>query len=101
MFVVIASKHSVESRKGVLILGPIQSAWRGTEKDSRALPVGWIGERFYEPTRHSAQSQTTELANFDDDQGHIVGEGAMPPGSHAVEDRSPHFRQWKLCGIED
>ena len=38
-----------------------------------------------------------ELANFDDDQGHIVGEGAMPPFSHAVEDRLPHFRQWKLC----
>ena len=25
-----------------------------------------------------------ELANFDDDEGYIVGEGAMPPGSHAV-----------------
>ena len=42
-----------------------------------------------------------ELANFDDDQGHIVGEGAVPPRSHAVEDRLPHFRQWKLCRIED
>ena len=54
-----------------------------------------------EPTRHSAQSQTTELANFDNDQGHIVGKRAMPPGSHAIEDRLPHFRQWKLCGIEN
>ena len=43
----------------------------------------------------------TELANFDDDEGHIVGEGTVAPGSHAVEDRLPHFRQWKLCGIED
>ena len=43
----------------------------------------------------------TELANFDDDEGHIVGEGAMPPHSHAVEDCLPHVRQWKLCRIED
>jgi hypothetical protein len=72
------------------ILGPIWSVWRGA-----------VTTISYEPTRHSAQSQTMELANFDDDQGHIVGERAMPPGSHAVEDRLPHFRQWKLCGIED
>jgi hypothetical protein len=32
----------------------------------------------------------TELANFEDDEGHIVGEGAVPRHSHAAEDRLPH-----------
>jgi hypothetical protein len=35
--------------------------------------------------------------NFEDDEGHMVGEEAVPRHSHAAEDRLPHFRQWKLC----
>ena len=41
------------------------------------------------------------LANLDDDEGHIVGERAVPPRRHAVEDRMLHFRQFELCRIED
>ena len=51
--------------------------------------------------RGGAGRPERELANFDDDEGHIVGEGAMPPRSHTVEDRLLHFWQFELCRIED
>jgi hypothetical protein len=35
----------------------------------------------------------TKLADFCDNEGHIVGEGTVPPGSWAVEDCPLHFRQ--------
>ncbi len=43
-----------------------------------------------------ARSQTTELANFDDNQGHVVGEGTVPPASYAVEDCLPHFGKFSF-----
>lgn len=36
----------------------------------------------------------TKLANFHDNEGHVVGEGTVPPGSYAVEDRLLHIDQW-------
>ena len=36
---------------------------------------------------------TPGLSNFDNDERNVVGEGAVPPGSHAVKDCLPHFRQ--------
>ena len=36
---------------------------------------------------------TTELANFYDNEGHVVGEGTVPPRSYAVKDCPLHFRQ--------
>ena len=35
----------------------------------------------------------TKLANFRDNQGHVVGEGTVPPRSCAVEDRLLHIRK--------
>jgi hypothetical protein len=32
--------------------------------------------------------------NFDNNEGHVVGEGTVPPRSHAVEDRLLHIREW-------
>ena len=108
----ITAKHPVESRKGALILGLIWTilACRChnivTQMKANLIEqLGLLFEKFPTTvqgtveTRHSAQSQATELANFDDNEGHVVGERAMPPGSHAFEDRLPHFHQWELCGI--
>ena len=81
---------SVESRKGVLILGPIWSVWRGA-----------VTTMSHEPTRHSARSETTELANFDDDEGHIIGEGTVPPGSHAIKDCLLHLPERSLGRLGD
>ena len=38
-------------------------------------------------------SLNPRLANFDDNEGHVVGEGTVTPGSYAVEDCALHFRQ--------
>jgi hypothetical protein len=54
-----------------------------------------------QPAIPNVRSQTTELANFHDDQRYIVGEWPVAPRSHAVKDRLPHFRQRKLCRIDD
>ena len=35
----------------------------------------------------------TTLANFSNNEGHVVGEGTVPPRSHAVEDRLLHIRE--------
>ena len=35
-----------------------------------------------------------QLANFDDNEGHIVGEGTVPPCSNAVENCLLHIREW-------
>ena len=32
-----------------------------------------------------------ELANFDDDEGHVVGQGAVAPSGRALEDGLFHF----------
>jgi len=42
----------------------------------------------------SRLSPSLKLANFDDNQGHVVGEGTVPPGSYTVEDRLLHIREW-------
>jgi hypothetical protein len=39
-------------------------------------------------------SPPLELANFDDNQGHVVGERSVAPGGYAVEDRLLHSREW-------
>jgi len=36
------------------------------------------------------------LANFDDNEGDIVGGGAMPPRRHAINNCLPHFRKCPL-----
>jgi hypothetical protein len=36
----------------------------------------------------------SQLANFDDNEGHVVGEGTVAPGSHAVENCLLHIREW-------
>ena len=43
--------------------------------------------------RHVGNPTLIELANFDDNEGHVVGEGTVPPRSHAVEDRLLHIRE--------
>ena len=39
----------------------------------------------------NARSQTTGLANFDDNEGHVVGQGAVAPSGRALEDGPFHF----------
>jgi len=61
------------------------------------------GDSFYgKPTIHPSgyrnrrgedTSSNAQLANFDDNEGHVVGEGSVAPGSNAVEDCPLHFRQ--------
>jgi hypothetical protein len=34
-----------------------------------------------------------ELANFDDNQGHVIGEGTVPPGSYTLENCLLHVRE--------
>jgi hypothetical protein len=46
----------LRAKTGVALFGSIWSVWRGA-----------VTTMSHEPTRHSAQSQATELANFDDD----------------------------------
>lgn len=43
-------------------------------------------QRIVVDCRHVGNPTPIELANFDDNQGHVVGEGTVPPGSYAVED---------------
>ena len=45
-----------------------------------------------EPTRR-AYDFKPQLAHFDDYERHIVGDGAVPPRSYAVEDRLLHIRE--------
>jgi hypothetical protein len=52
-------------------------------------------------TRSPQDGTLTELANFDNDERNVVGERAVPPASHAVDDGLPHFRQCQICRIED
>jgi len=52
-------------------------------------------------TMSSYAMTSKELANFDDHEGHIVGERTVAPHSYAVQDRLPHFWQWKLGRIQD
>ena len=42
-----------------------------------------------------------ELTNFDDYQGQVVREGAVPPGGHPVKNRPLHLRQSQLRRTED
>src|SRR6266566_2949793 len=42
-----------------------------------------------------------ELTNFDDYQGQVVREGAVPPGGHPIKNRPLHLRQSQLRRTED
>src|ERR1700680_2084604 len=43
--------------------------------------------------RHVGNPTLIELANFYDNEGHVVGEGTVTPRSYAVKDCPLHFRQ--------
>jgi hypothetical protein len=102
-------KRNNRECKEILIGPSMAPRFFGTESPSRAVLATRklmsvsgpnLAARMANRRLHT-DTTPTELANFDDDKGHIVGEGAVPPHGHAVEDRLPHFRQWKLCRIED
>jgi hypothetical protein len=46
-----------------------------------------------EPTRGRCELEP-QSANFYDYERYVVGEGTVPPRSHAVEDRLLHIREW-------
>jgi len=39
------------------------------------------------------------LTDFDNNEGYVIGEGTVPPGSYAVEHRPLHFRQCQRRGF--
>ena len=41
------------------------------------------------------------LTDFDNNEGYVVGEGTVPPGSYAVEDRLLHIRECQRCRLQD
>ena len=43
----------------------------------------------------------TELANFDNNKGHVVGERAVAPRGRAVEDYLFHFGKWSGSRLAD
>ena len=47
--------------------------------------------------RYFGEGQGTILnprsTDFDNNEGHVVGEGTVPPGSYTVEDRLLHIRE--------
>ena len=45
------------------------------------------------------RGQTIYLAHFDDNKRYIVGEGTVPPGSHAVEDCLLHLLKGLCCRV--
>ena len=49
--------------------------------------------------RYFGEGQGTILnprsTDFDNNEGHVVGEGTVPPRSYAVKDCPLHFRQWQ------
>jgi len=54
----------------------------------------WLSHRSAEnPSRFATTLTPSKLADLDNHEGHVVGEGTMPPRSYAVENCPPHF--WK------
>src|ERR1700731_619692 len=52
-----------------------------------------LSSKRYRNRRREETSLNPYLANFDDNERHVVGEGSVAPSSYAVEDCPLHFRQ--------
>jgi hypothetical protein len=84
----VRSCRAVSSSNFALLLGNILAATRITSTHSRLFVQAVI-----ETDEDEDTSLNPQLANFNDNEGHVVGEGTVPPRSYAVEDCLLHIRE--------
>ena len=66
----------------------------GNRRNQEAQRKGLCKNRSrLKPTRRRYELEP-QLANFCDNERHVVGEGTVTPCSNAVEDRLLHIREW-------
>ncbi len=78
-----------------------RSALRHAAAETRTSQLAHCPTKCCHFVERGVWSETTELANFDDDEGHIVDEGTVPPGIHAIEDGLLHLSERSVGRLAD
>jgi hypothetical protein len=88
--------------QGFAVLDAVLSHYR-TGNSTDGFHNGYLASVYAHALAHVPRRDgtLTELANFNNDERNVIHERAVAPRSHAIKDCSPHFRQGKLCRIED